>query len=142
MKIKALVLLFVCMIVYMLSSCSAERRIARIAKNHNLTTIENRTLTDTVIVPEFVTSYAMPLSGSMFGKYTPKLSMSGMVRGDTVFVTVAQRADTIIITREVPVEVVAYNDNHLPISIKFAILAIISISIFCIYLIIKTLEKK
>lgn len=142
MRIKALILLFVCLLAYALSGCSAEKRIARIARNHNITQVETRTITDTVIRPEFVTSYAMPLSGSMFAHYDHKLAVVGMVRGDTVYVTLSQKADTVIVTRDVPVEVIRYSDNNMPLLLKIGIVAVIAFGGLFLVLIVKMLEKK
>lgn len=143
MKIKALILLCICMLVYLLSSCSAERRIARIAKNHNITAIRTKTVRDTVVRPEFVASYALPLYGGVFAHHSVAdgLDLAGLVHGDTIYIQVRQPADTIVVTKEVPVEVVRVADNQMPLVVKFGILAVIALGLSFVLLIYKVLKR-
>ncbi len=134
-RIVMLIMMCVCV------ACSPEQRIARIARNHNISTITTKTVKDTIVIPAHVKSLALPLNGGICASSDKDLSVVGMVRHDTVYISVSRKSDTVIVTRDIPTEVVAYNDNDLPFGVKLAIIIVILLGLCFVCIFAKILKR-
>lgn len=88
-----------------LTACSASRRISRIAERHGLTREATITIRDTVAIPMLDTVYIVPLDryGTFAMRDTAqKISVSGLVDGDSVILCVRRYTDTVIVEKQIP----------------------------------------
>ena len=123
--------LFVVGLFTLLVACSPQKRIARIAQKYNLTYLDTITLYDTTIINGFDTCYIAQKSDTINIHDTiNNIDYQIIERNDTVFLHVAQKADTITEIKYIPTEKIVVNqkDNAKKyLLISFFVLAVMGI---------------
>lgn len=105
LKIRLLSLLFLASVGICFLSCSPQKRIARIAEKYNLTYLDTITLYDTTIINGFDTCYIAAKADTINIHDTiNNIDYQIIERNDTIFLHVAQKADTITEIKYIPTE--------------------------------------
>lgn len=122
--------------------CSATRRIERIAERNGLASVQLVTVRDTVVLPQRDTFCALPLRPAGFGAErfaltTKKLNINGDIVGDTVYLYVREKADTVYMEKQMETKSVVIRPQErrsgLDYVFFFALLAImVIVSYICL----------
>lgn len=125
-----------------LLSCSAERRINRIAERNGLARVRTEVVRDTVTIAGFDTLIVVPTVNGIFKASAGNVGVTGIIKGDTVFVRIKEKGDTLYIEKEIPYNWIDASENQqTPVAFWFMQLGQFLFSICILLIIIKALKK-